>query len=110
MAAVDFQLFDNGQAVATLSVLDAAGLPTVLPAGTPPPTWTSSNPGVLVSASADGLSAIVSPATPPVLVTGAVLTASTTLAGATSPITGTSDPIDVAGSGAAGFKIALATK
>lgn len=105
-AAIDFQLFDNGQAVASLTPVDAAGLETTLPAGSSVPVWTSSDPGVVVSPSTDGLSAIVTPAQPPVLVQNAVLTATSTLPDGTV-ITGTSDPIDVVAGGPVGFKIAL---
>jgi hypothetical protein len=106
MASVDFVLFDNGQAVATLTPEDKAGLDTTLPAGTSVPVWTSSNPAVVVSGSTDGLSAIVTPATPPVLATGVTVTATATLPDGTV-ITGVSDPIDVTGSAVAGFKISL---
>lgn len=109
-ASVDFRLVDNGSATATLTPVDTVGLATTLPAGTSTPTWTSSDPGVVVTAAADGLSAQVTPATPPVLVTGAVITATATLpnnadgsAGAT--ITGSGTPIDVVAGGPAGFQI-----
>ena len=105
-ASLDFQLLDSGQATATLSPVDAADIPTTLPAGTPVPTWTSSDPGITVTAAADGMSATVAPASPPVMVTAAVITATTTLASGTV-LTGTSDPIDVVGGGPTGFKIAL---
>ena len=106
MASIDFVLFDNGQAVATLTPEDAAGLDTTLPAGSSVPAWTSDNPGIVVSPSADGLSAILTPATPPVLLTGATVSATSTLPSG-KVITGKSDPIDVDGSEAAGFKISL---
>lgn len=104
-AGLDFDLQDNGQAIATLTVVDAAGLATTLPDGVTP-SWASSDPGVVVTPAADGLTATVSPATPPVLVTGAVITVSATLPDSTV-ITGTSQGIDVVAGGAAGFTIAL---
>ncbi len=106
-AGVDFQLFDNGMATATLTPVDAAGIDTTLPAGTSVPAWTSSDPGVVVSGAADGLTAIVTPSTPPVLVQDAILTVTATLPDGTV-ITGTSDKIDVVGGGPTGFKVALA--
>ena len=106
-AGIDFQLFDNGQAVATLTPVDAAGLDTALPEGTSVPVWSSSDAGVVVAASTDGMSAIVTPATPPVLVQDAILTATATLPDGTV-ITGTSDKIDVVAGGPTGFKMALA--
>lgn len=105
-AGIDFQLFDNGQAVATLTPVDAAGLDTALPDGTSVPVWVSSDPGLVVAGSTDGLSAIVTPAVPPVLVQNATLTVSATLPDGTV-ITGTSDPIDIVSGGPTGFKIAL---
>jgi hypothetical protein len=107
-AGVDFQLFDNGSAVATLTPLDAVGIETTLPAGTPTPAWTSSDPGVVVSASTDGLSAIVTPATPPVLVQGATITATATLLDGTV-ITGTSEAIDVVPGGPVGFQVVMSS-
>lgn len=105
-ATVDFQLKDNGTATATLTPIDAAGLSTSMPAGASVPVWASSDPGVVVTAAADGLSAQVAPATPPVLVTGAVITATATLADGTTTISGQGDPIDVVASDAVGFAIA----
>jgi hypothetical protein len=103
-ASVDFQLFDNGQATVTLTPIDAVGNPTKLPDGTPPPTWTSSDPAVVVSSvSADGLSAILNPSG--TLATGVVITATTTLPNGTA-ISGSGDPIDVVASGPTGFSIA----
>ena len=110
-ATVDFTLFDNGQAVGTASVVDAAGFPTTLPAGTSVPTWTPSDPSAIaVSPAADGMSAIVSPATPPKLATGVTITVSATESDGTTILTGVSDPIDVVAGPAAGFAIALSNK
>ncbi len=100
---VDFQLLDNGTMKATLTVLDAAGLATTWPTGQPI-VWTVSDPGV-VATPADGLSAILAPASPPVLVTGVIPTATGTLADGTV-ITVNGDPIDVIAGGAAGFQMA----
>ena len=107
VAKVDFVLLDNGTASLTATPVDAVGLPTTLPAGTPAATWTSSDPGLVitpVSSDATGLTAIASPATPPVLVTGAVPTVSVTLASGTV-ISGSGDPIDIVAGGAAGFGV-----
>ena len=101
-ATVDFQLFDNGQATATLTPIDAVGNATTLPDGTAPPSWTSSDPAVVVSAAADGLSAILTPSG--TLATGVVITATTTLASG-AVITGSGAPIDVVASGPTSFAI-----
>ena len=87
-ATVDFQLADNGQtATATITPVDAVGEPTTLPAGTAPPSWTSSNPIITVTPSADGLSAALALAlpTPPPnpLPTGISITATATVASGT---------------------------
>ena len=106
-AGVDFQLLDNGTALATATPQDGAGLATSLPSGTAAPTWTSSDPGVVVTPVAtdpSGLTATVSPATPPVLVTGAVITVNATLASGTA-ITGSGTPIDVISGGPTGFQV-----
>ena len=77
-ATIDLQLHDSGTGTATLTFTDSAGLPTALPAGTVP-VWSSSNPAIVLTPSADGTSAQFGPATPPVLATAVVLTAVTTL-------------------------------
>lgn len=105
-ATIDFQLFDNGSAVASLTPEDSLQMDTTLPAGTSVPAWVPSDPGIVVSGSADGLSAIVTPAAPPVLVTGATVSVSATLPDGTV-ISGTSDPIDVVAGGPTGFKVSL---
>ena len=111
-ATLDFQLLDNGTAQALLKPVDAAGMLATLPTGTPAPTWTASDPGITVTPGPDGLSAVVAPANPPVLVTGVTITATTTLppvAPATVGVTltGTSTPIDVTAGGPVGFQISL---
>jgi hypothetical protein len=108
-------ILDNGTATATLTLIDAAGLPTQLPAGsTVTGPWASSDPGVVVTPDATDLVAAVAPATPPVLVTGAVITAGPlvmTNADDTTVNLGsasTTDPINVVAGGPAGFKITVA--
>jgi hypothetical protein len=103
-ATLDFQILDSGSATATLTPVDAEGFTTTLPDGTPIPSWVSSDPGVVVTPAADGMTATLAPSTPPVLVTGVTISASTTLAGGTV-ITGTSSPIDVVVGGPTGFQI-----
>jgi len=110
-SGVDFQLLDSGKALATIGFVDAAGLSTTVATGaTVATSWTSSDPGVVVVGRVDGLNADVSPATPPVLVTGAVVSASTTITntdGTTiGPLTANGDPIDVVAGGPAGMSIA----
>jgi hypothetical protein len=104
-ASIDFQLQDNGSANATLTAQDAAGLDTTLPAGTSVPVWTPSDTTVLaVVAAADGMSAVVTPATPPKLATGVTISVSAILPDGTT-ISGVSDGIDVVSGGPKGFKI-----
>ncbi len=112
---LDFTFLDSGQATGALSLIDSMGLKAQLPAGSTlsVPTWTCSDPGIVVTPAADGLTANLKPATPPVLVTGAVITVSgatmtnadgTTVALAAPP---PSQPIDVVAGGPAGFSLAL---
>ena len=107
-AAVDFTIFENGQATATLTPVDKNGNPTSMPPGASIPTWVSSDPSIIVSASADGLSALLTAGT--VAVDNATITATATLPDGTTTLTGVSDPVDVVpqppGSAVA-FKIAL---
>ena len=102
-ATIDLQLPDSGTGTATLTFTDSAGLPTTLPAGTVP-VWSSSNPAIVLTPSADGTSAQFGPATPPVLATAVVLTAVTTLPSGTV-ITATGQAIDVIGGGPAGVQM-----
>lgn len=113
-ASLDFQLQDNGTANATLTLVDAAGLATTLPAGASlsVPAWVSSNPAIVATAAADGMSAVIAPATPPVLVTGVTITVGpailTNADGSTVTIPSVvSQGIDVVGGGPAGFSIQL---
>jgi hypothetical protein len=108
---LDFTLLDSGKALATISFVDAAGLPTTSQAGASIATvWNSNNSGVVVVGRADGLNADVSPATPPVLVSGAVITAGTTITNPDGTIIGplpaSGNPIDVVAGGPAGMSIA----
>ena len=114
-AAVDFQILDNGTATATLSFVDSLGEPTTIQSGaTVSTTWTSSDPEISATGSADGLSAalaaVVASGAP--LSTGVVITAVTTVTnpdGSTvGPFTATGDPIDVIAGGPAGVQIAEA--
>ncbi len=110
-ASIEFDFFDNGQAVATLSLVDAAGLPATLPAGASlsVPPWASDNAGVVASPAADGLSAILAPSTPPVLVTGVTITAgpaTMTLAdGSTVSIAAATGTVGVKSGGPTGFQM-----
>ena len=113
-ASLDFQLADNGTATATISFFDAANLPTNLAAGQTAsvPTWTPSASSVVVTPAATGLTAVVAPATPPVLATDVTITVSTITItnsdGTTISLPAvTSDGIDVVGSAVAGFSISL---
>jgi hypothetical protein len=103
-ATLDLQLPDSGTGTAALTFTDAAGLPATLPTGIVP-VWSSSNPAIVLTPSADGTSCQFGPATPPVLATGVVITAVTTLASGTV-ITATGNPIDVIGGGPAGVTMA----
>lgn len=102
-AALDLPLPDSGSGVATLIFVDSVGLPAALPAGTIP-IWSSSDPAIVVTPDADGLSAQFGPSSPPVLATGVVITAVTTLPDGTV-ITATGQPIDVVAGGPAGAQM-----
>jgi hypothetical protein len=105
MPNVDQQFLDNGKIRVTLTPKDAqgnttdpaTGKPVVLPAGTPPVTLTDSA-GLLTftidptDTSGFGLIQLGTASGDTV---GDVITASATLPGATSPITGTGDPFDI---------------
>jgi hypothetical protein len=106
LGSVDFSILSNGQAIATLAPVDAAGLETTLPEGTSVPAWTASDPGVVISVSEDGLQALVTPSQPPVLVQDCKLTVTATLPDSTV-ITGESENIDIIAGGPAGFKIKM---
>jgi hypothetical protein len=112
--AMDFQILDNGSATAALNLVDAAGLPTTLPTGATlsVPPWVSSDPGLVATPSANGLTAVISPATPPKLLTGATITAGpatiTNADGSTVTLPAvTSGPIDVIAGGPVGFTLSL---
>lgn len=109
-------IHDNGTATATLGFVDAAGLAiATLPAGStlPPPPWATSDPGLVLTPAADGLSCLISPSAPPVLVTGAVVTAGpdtyTDPTGNQLAFSSVStEPLNVVAGGPAGFSIEVA--
>lgn len=106
-AGLDFTIFENGMATASLTPVDKDGNAVPLPDGASVPVWTASDPDIGISPSADGLSALLTAGTS--VVTAATVTATSTLLDGTT-ITGTSDPIDVVAQppgAAVGFKIAL---
>lgn len=105
-ASIDFQLKDDGSAVAVLTPFDKLGLDTAFDPGAVA-SFTSSDPNVVADLNADNLSATVHPATPPVLVTGVVITVSVKLVDGSVLGPVSSDPIDVVPDVAVGFKIAL---
>jgi len=97
-AGVDLQILENGTVKYTATPVDAKGQPTTLPVGTPPLTWVASDPDLtLASDPADtsgfNLSQIGTAGN--VAVTGIVVTCSTTLPGATAPITAAAAAIDI---------------
>jgi len=104
-------LLDNGTARATATPIDAVGIATTLPSGTSTPVWTSSDPGAVVTpdaADTTGLSAIITPATPPVLVASFTVTCDAVLPDGSTHITGTSDTNSIVAGGPAGFQVATA--
>jgi hypothetical protein len=108
---VKLDILDNGTARATAAAVDAAGLPATLPSGSGAPTWTSSDPGATVTpdpADATGLSAIVAPAVPPVLVTGFTVSVNALLADGVTTISGTSSANNIVAGGPSGFQVAVA--
>ena len=105
--AVDFVVFENGQATASLEPVDANQNVVPLPPGTSIPAWVASDPDISVSASADGLSALLTAGT--TAITGATITVTATLPDGTA-LSGVSDPIDVVAQppgSPVGFKIVL---
>jgi hypothetical protein len=102
----------DGTAKAVAAPTDQFGVATTLPAGASTPAWKSSDPGLVatldLTADPTGLTAKLTPATPPVAVTGASVSVSSTLADGSTVIQGTSDPADpinITGSAATGFKV-----
>ena len=66
----------DGTATASVTFQDNTGLSASLPVGaTLVNPFASSDPGIVVTPAADGMSAKLAPSTPPVLVTGAIITA-----------------------------------
>jgi hypothetical protein len=106
-ATLDFVLLDNGTVQFTFTPLDSVGNPTTLPAGTPALTYTSSDPALTVAVSPSDTSGfgLVAIGTPTGLATSIVVTGSTTLAGATSPISGSANPVDIVAGGPTGFSV-----
>lgn len=104
-ATLDFQLLDNGSATATLSAVDSVGEPTTFPAGSTA-VYTPSDPSIVASVGADGLTGTITPATPPVLATGVTVSVVVTLPGGAT-LSAVSPAIDVIAGGPAGFSIAL---
>ena len=112
---VKLTFLDNGNATATLGLLDAAGLPSSLPTGSTisPIPWVSSDANLIVTPAADGMSANLAPAVPPVLVTGATVTAGpatiTNADGSTVVLAAVStELLNIVTGGPAGFKISVA--
>lgn len=102
---VDQQFLDNGKIRVTLTVVDASGSPTdpatgkpvVLPAGTPQVTCVDSANLLTFTVDPADTSGfgLIQLGTASGDTVGDVVTASVTLAGATSPITGSGDPFDI---------------
>ena len=108
-APVDFQLKDDGTAVATATPLDKAGNPATLQPGEVP-QWSSDNAAVVVDGSGDpsGLTAKLTPSGG--LAVGVNISVSlviTNADGTTTTLSG-SAPVDVVGTTASGFSIAIA--
>lgn len=104
-AAVDFELLDDGSATGSLTGTDTENLTVPFPAGTTS-TWTPSAPSIVATVNADGISATITPATPPVEVTGVTILVIVTLPNGTV-LTSTSGAIDVVPDQITGFSIAL---
>lgn len=102
---------DNGTAKAVATPTDSVGIDTTLPAGSSAPAWTSSDPGAVVTpdpADTSGLSAIITPATPPVLVASFTVSVDSTLPDGTTHVSGTSESNSIIAGGPTGFKVAVA--
>lgn len=107
-ATVDFTVLDNGTVRFTASPVDAVGNPASLPAGTSPLAWVSDNPALTLAAdpadtSGFALSQIGTPTG--ALATGINVSCSTTLPGASSPISGAAAPVDVIAGGPTGLTV-----
>jgi hypothetical protein len=104
-AAVDQQFLDNGKVRITLTVVDAngsatdpaTGLAVVLPAGTPPVTCVDSAGKLTFAVDPTDTSGfgLIQLGTPSGDTVGDVVTASTTLVGASAPISGSGAPFDI---------------
>lgn len=104
--AINFELLDDGTALATLLTVDPKGNVIPFPTGASLPVWASSDPNVSVAAAEDGMTATVTDGG--ALTTGAVITVTSTLADGTTTISGTG-LVDVVADAAkpSGFKIAF---
>jgi hypothetical protein len=95
LGKMKIKMLDNGHLLASVTVLDDAGLPTAWD-GASPLGWTASDPGVVPAAAADGLSADLGPSTPPALAKGVIVTAAgTTGRGQSVTCDNSADPIDI---------------
>lgn len=103
-------ILDNGTAKAVASPVDSVNIPTTLPTGTSTPVWTASDPGVVIApdpSDPTGLTALISPATPPVLVNAFTVTVDAVLPDGSTHITQTSSPNNVVAGGPTGFQITV---
>lgn len=103
-------LLDNGTAKAVATPTDSVGITTTLPTGSTVPVWTSSDPGATVTpdaTDASGLTAIIAPATPPVLVSAFTVSVDTVLPDGTTHVTGTSESNSIVAGGPAGFSVSV---
>ena len=106
-------ILDNGTAQGVISgIVDAAGLPTTFDTGTIP-TWVcettpgaGQDPNIVLTPAADGMSCVIAPATPPVLVSGDIVTVT-----ATGPVmgtlTGTYSPVNIVAGPAGSFVVSV---
>lgn len=108
MGTLNFQLLDDGSALATLQTVDSKGNPIPFPTGASVPSYTASDPSVTVAPAADGMTATITDTG--VIVAGVTITASSTLADGTTVISG-SALLDVVADAAkpTGFKVTLST-
>lgn len=111
-AAVDVVILDSGKVQYTFSAVDSLGQPTTMPDGTPPlSNITSSDPNLVVTPDPTDTTGFVLIGTPTLQpgvvlpIVGIVVTAQTTFPGASSPVTGTADPVDIKAGAAAGLAV-----
>lgn len=102
---MDFQILDNGTAIATaepgVNNPDGSFTDVPLPSGSPVPTWTvtdasgnDASASVQLQPAADGLSCVIAPANPPVDGTGFVAHVTVAFPDG-SKASGDSDPFDI---------------